>query len=159
MMPKAETLVIRDMTEADVAAVAQLAASCFADAWSERIYRTELNNPYAITLIAEQNGDLIGYLNAGFVLDEVSVNSIAVRDVWRRCGVARTLLESLERRTAAFAATLLLEVRASNEAAMRLYTQFGFERVGLRKRYYHDPEEDAVLMTKFLSGIREGNGL
>ena len=109
------------------------------------------DSPGAVTFVAKSDDDIAGFINLGFVLDEASVNNIAVKKVYRRQGVGKALLNA----AIAYCRDnrlhlLMLEVRKSNLSAIALYEQFGFQAVGFRKRFYSDPEEDAILMNKIL---------
>lgn len=147
-MPRDEQILL--MEEAHVAQVAAIEAECFSEPWSENAFASELKNPNAITLVALCAGRVVGFVNTGFVLDEVSINNVAVTAAFRGQGIARRLLLSLEDWVREFAAVLLLEVRESNTPARALYRSLDYEDVGRRARYYHNPDEAAILMTKFL---------
>lgn len=82
------------------------------------------------------------------MLDEGYIANIAVDPKWRRQGLAGELLEVYCRFAQAHLAFLTLEVRASNEAAIALYVKHGFVQAGVRKNYYQDPKEDALIMTR-----------
>ena len=143
------TIQIEPMSLQTVDAVAQIEAECFSQPWSHDAFVAELSNPAAVTFVANADGEIAGFVNLGVVLDEATVNNIAVKQTYRRCGIGRALL------TAAIdycqnnrLNVLMLEVRQSNRAAIALYERFGFQAVGIRKRFYDEPEEDAVLMNK-----------
>ena len=109
----------------------------------------ELFNPQASFLAAEgENGQVLGYAGLQVVLDEGYIANIAVDPKWRRQGLAGELLEVYCRFAQAHLAFLTLEVRASNEAAIALYVKHGFVQAGVRKNYYQDPKEDALIMTR-----------
>ncbi|MDD6237402.1 MAG: ribosomal protein S18-alanine N-acetyltransferase [Clostridiales bacterium] len=143
------TIQIKPMSLQTVDAVAQIEAECFSQPWSQDAFVAELSNPAAVTFVADVDGEIAGFINLGVVLDEATVNNIAVKQTYRRRGIGRALL------TAAInycqnnrLNMLMLEVRQSNRAAIALYERFGFQAVGIRKRFYDQPEEDAVLMNK-----------
>lgn len=122
---------------------------CFSDPWSRRLLVETLENEAAAMLAAVgENGTVLGYAGIQVVLDEGSVNNVAVRPEFRRQGVASQLLEVFRRfgegRGLAF---LTLEVRASNRAARALYAKHGYVETGRRKNYYRHPQEDAIIMT------------
>ena len=143
------TIQIEPMSAQTTAEVAQIEAECFSQPWSHDAFIAELSNPGAATFVAKSDGVVAGFINLGFVLDEASVNNIAVKKSYHRQGIGKTLLNAAvaycqnNRLT-----TLMLEVRKSNLPAIALYEQFGFQSVGIRKRFYSDPEEDAILMNK-----------
>ena len=136
-------------TLADVQAVAALEQGCFSRPWRQvdiAYFTTEASN---VLLVAEEDGEVLGYVGMSMVLDEGQIQNIATAPTARRRGVASALLASLfEVGKAHDLAVYHLEVRASNEAAQALYRRCGFAEVGRRKSYYIAPTEDAVLMTK-----------
>ena len=104
-----------------------------------------------IFLVAERDGQAVGYVGCQTVLDEGYITNVAVSPDARRQGIARTLIEKLTAEArAAGLAFVTLEVRVSNAPAIALYEGAGFGRVGVRKNFYTAPTEDAVLMTLFL---------
>ncbi len=110
-----------------------------------------MSNEDSVLLAAETaEGTVCGFLTASGVLDEVNIEDVAVREQYRQRGAAKGLLTELLRRTEGNAARINLEVRESNFPAINLYKKFGFEPVGMRKDFYRDPRENAVLMTKIL---------
>lgn len=142
---------ITEMTRAHTAQVAALERCCFADAWSERSITAETENPLALWLVAVQDDRVIGYIGSQTVLDESDMMNLAVEAQARRSGVGRALVDALcERLRQRGSRALSLEVRASNDAALALYRGLGFEQVGLRRGYYRNPKEDALILKKAL---------
>jgi len=139
---------LRRMTSADVDQVAAIEAATFAVPWSRDSFLREMEqNVVARYLVAEKDGCVIGYAGAWVILDESHITNIAVRAEDRGHGYGRALVEALMRYLSNLgAAYATLEVRVSNERAIRLYESVGFIRVGKRKRYYEDNGEDAWLM-------------
>ena len=137
------------MTAAHLPEVAALEKVCFpADPWSEELFRTALEHPRIILLVAEgEDGGVLGYAVLSAVLDEGNLDNIAVAPHCRRQGVADALLSALTDAGRTNLSVLLLEVRASNLPAIALYEKHGFVPVGRRKNYYDAPREDAILMT------------
>lgn len=139
---------ILPMRLAHLPRVAALEKVCFpADPWSEELFRAALESPHTAILLAEEDGAVLGYAVLSVVLDEGSLDNIAVAPEARRRGVADTLLGALIGFGREHLAFLTLEVRVSNAPAIALYGKHGFIPVGRRKNYYTDPREDAVLMT------------
>ncbi len=132
--------------------VADIEAECFTSPWSYEAFFRELSNPNARTWVAvSEDGTAVGFLNAYFVLDEASLNNIAVSAAWRRQGIGRALIETAigycrQNGMVSF----ILEVRKSNLPAITLYEKLGFRKVGERRNFYTLPDEDALLMTKKL---------
>ena len=137
------------MTTAHLPSLVALEQICVpADPWSESLYRAALDNPAVAILLAEgKDGALLGYAVLSTVLDEGSLDNIAVAPEARRNGIADALLSALTAFGREHLTCLMLEVRASNAPAIALYEKHGFAAVGRRKNYYDAPREDAVLMT------------
>lgn len=144
-----DNIIISRVAETDIPALAELEGKSIPEPWSERSFRSAYESKNSILLGAYQGTLLCGYVNAAFVLDEVSVNSIAVSEEFRRQGLGEMLLSALEKEVADFAAFITLEVRGSNLPAQKLYEKLGYENVGLRKNFYSSPVENAILMTKY----------
>lgn len=145
-------LLIRPWRAADLPRVCAIEAACFGEPWSEAMFRDELANPVARCLVCVGRpspavpSDVLGFALWWRVVDELHLHQIAVDPAWRRRGLARRLMEELERRGAAEGAVLIdLEVRPGNHAARALYRGLGFQEVGLRRRYYADGEDAVVL--------------
>lgn len=137
------------MAECHLAALAEIEKACFHAPWSETMLREELDK--GIFLVAERDGQAIGYVGCQTVLDEGYITNVAVSPDCRRQGVGRALIEELAQRARAQGLSFVtLEARASNAPAIALYEGAGFVRVGVRKNFYTAPSEDAVLMTLFL---------
>lgn len=136
------------MTMEHIPQIAALERACFSRPWSEALLQNELWNDSAVIIVAEgEDGTVIGYAGLQTVLDEGYINNVAVREDYRRQGVADELIAAFVRFGQAKLAFLTLEVRASNAPAIALYAKHGFAEAGRRKNYYEDPKEDAVLMT------------
>ena len=137
------------MDEHHVPQIALLERECFADPWSQQSIASELHNPLSLWLVAQEGQTLLGYVGSQTCQDETDMMNIAVSPASRRQGVARALIEALvsalrERGSK----QLTLEVRASNGPARQLYESLGFLQVGLRKNYYRNPKEDALILRK-----------
>ena len=144
---------VRRMTMEDGAAVAEMEHQLFFDAWSEKSILETLSQPNSICLMAEKAGRAAGYILAYRAADEAEIARIAVAKELQRQGVARALLDDFESVCRAQEINkLLLDVRSGNMAARALYEKSGFQEDGIRQRFYRDPEEDAVLMSKAIRG-------
>ncbi len=141
--------IFRNMTEQDVAQIAELEKKVFSDAWtSTGIYETFCQNQ-AFVAVAECNEEIVGYCIIYYVMDEGEIARIAVDEKVRRQGVGRGLLDLVcECCKMQNVHRLLLDVRESNEGARRFYEQYGFTVDGVRKNFYDQPKENAVLMSK-----------
>ena len=145
-------LQIRRMTPGDLNQVMEIEHCSFPLPWSRGSFEKELrDNSYACYLVAEteERGKVAGYAGCWVLFDEAHITTLAVHPAYRRGGIGRMLLAALlELADARGAQQVFLEVRDSNAAARRLYTEFGFEIKGIRKKYYHD--EDALVMVRLL---------
>ena len=129
--------------------------ACFSVPWTRKMLEAELSgNPFAHFLVAKQapqgevgSASIVGYLCFWVVFEEVRLMNLAVIESMRHRGIARSLVSTaLQTGISQSAHRAVLEVRASNQAAQRLYEGFGFSQTAIRPKYYANPEEDAVLM-------------
>ena len=140
---------IKRMEPCHTAEVAALEEKCFSMPWSEKSIASELDNPLSLWFVALFDEQVIGYVGSQFVMDEADMMNIAVKESFRRRGVARELVNALvSALTSRHVHSLTLEVRASNEAAKSLYDAMGFRQVGRRPNYYSAPKEDALILRK-----------
>ena len=141
-------MLIRRMTLADVPAVLAIERATFASPWTEDDFLREMTeNRCARYLVVEEEKRVVAYAGAWCVLDEGHITNIAVEAARRGRGLGAELLQALLQYVANLGVRYLtLEVRRSNAVAQRLYVRAGFQRVGVRKRYYEDNGEDALLM-------------
>ena len=140
---------IKNMAAEHVVQVAELEKVCFSMPWSENSIASELNNIYALWLVAEDNGAVVGYIGSQFSHPEADVMNVAVTPDRRREGIAEVLVDSLIMELKRIGcSSLTLEVRASNDPAIGLYQKIGFHEVGRRKNYYRNPKEDALILRK-----------
>ncbi len=143
---------LRSAREQDLAALLRLEARAFERPWPADAFRQELELPQAELWLAWRGEQLAGYVDFWVVADEVELLNVAVDPEFRRRGLARRLLRLVEERGAERGgAAVYLEVRRTNEAAQALYKAVGYAQIGIRKRYYSDTGEDAVLMSKDLA--------
>lgn len=137
------------MDRSHIDQIAALEQACFSTPWTRQMLENALFDPQASFIVAEDGeGHILGYAGLHVVLDEGYIDNVAVEPDARRHGVASALLDVYCRFGAANLAFLTLEVRASNAAAIGLYEKHGFRPAGLRKGYYSNPKEDAVIMTR-----------
>ena len=144
-------MIIRKMTLQDAPAIADLEKLCFSDPWSEKSIASEVNNPLSYWLVAEENGEIAGYVGSQSVLDAADMMNLAVNPDYRRKGIGKALIDALTQHLMENnVIALLLEVRVSNLPAIALYEKLGFVQVGRRPKYYHNPREDALILRKEL---------
>ena len=138
------------MTADHVAAVAELEKICFGtEAWSEKSVASELANQLSLWLVVLEEDAVAGYVGSQTVMDETDMMNVAVHPDHRRKGIAEALVDALvEALKEKGSHCLTLEVRASNAPAIGLYEKLGFQQVGLRKNYYRNPKEDALILRK-----------
>ena len=142
-----EVVNLRNMVEADLGTVARLEQTCFSDPWSVGLLKDGLSSKWDTLFVAEHQGEICGYAALRVLAGEGEVQRIAVFPGHRRLGIGRKLMEVMVSfSNAQGAEDMTLEVRAGNVAAISLYESYGFVEEGRRKRYYHNPEEDAVIM-------------
>ena len=144
-------MTIREMKRGDVPQIAALERLCFSDPWSETSIAAELENELSLWLVSETDGNVQGYIGSQAVPPDCDIMNLAVTPDARRQRIGRLLLQSLidalHRRGIE---RLFLEVRPSNLPARTLYESFGFVQVGVRKGYYVNPTEDALILRKEL---------
>ncbi|MDQ3816595.1 MAG: ribosomal protein S18-alanine N-acetyltransferase [Acidobacteriota bacterium] len=146
------------MTEHDLLEVVEIEEASGLSIWGWDAYHSELmQGGYTLMFVARNlNGGspqrrIAGFIASRLVGDELHVNNVAVRKEFRRVGIGRALLETvIEKGASRSARHAFLEVRASNRAAQALYKRCGFSITGLRKNYYSDPREDALVMSREL---------
>lgn len=144
-------LEVRKIDENDINKIAALEREIFSDPWSANAIGETLSQKNTVLLGAWQNEHLAGYLIVYYVLDEGEIARIAVESSCRRQGVAGHMMLALENFCEEKGiVNLMLDVRESNEAAIAFYKGCGFVEDGIRKDFYTDPKEDAILMSRQL---------
>jgi ribosomal-protein-alanine N-acetyltransferase len=133
-------------TELD--AILDIDDESFVRPWTREMYEAEIRNPVTRIFVVKQTGTgIVGYCSTWFVPGELHVNNLAIRPAFRRQGLARRLLDHvLAQAQAAGCDRATLEVRRSNEAARRLYERAGFALAAVRRDYYTNPVEDALVL-------------
>jgi ribosomal-protein-alanine N-acetyltransferase len=147
-------VVVRAATEADLSEVVALERVCYTDPWPASAFASLPSNQQVFFYVARHPaGRLAGYVVGWYVLDEGELANLAVAPDLRSRGIGRLLLDAILSDASARGTTqLYLEVRASNTAAIQLYSTRGFEEVGRRARYYRRPTEDALILRRSLAG-------
>lgn len=131
--------------------IAEIERECISGGWSENALRESFENPNAVFFTAVCGTDIAGFINGSYVVDEAELLNIAVSKNFRRTGIAEMLMKSFEKELLSFGVgTVFLEVREGNVPARSLYEKCGYTQNGLRKNYYRNPNENAVLMKKTL---------
>jgi ribosomal-protein-alanine N-acetyltransferase len=139
---------LRRLEQRDLDTVEEIERASYPTPWSRSMFAAELRKPSSIALGAYlEEGDLVGYAFVSRYVDAWHVMNVAVSPAFRRRGIASTLLERLFEVTASDPRRgYTLEVRVSNAEAIRLYERLGFESRGIRRGYYTDNREDALIM-------------
>jgi ribosomal-protein-alanine N-acetyltransferase len=137
---------IRRLTYADLPQVIAIERRAFPAPWSLAMFVLELSKPAGICLAAVENNTLVGYLICSRYDTVWHVMNIAVDPKLQHRGIGSAMLTQLLAEVGDDGARYTLEVRQSNAAAIRLYERFGYRAAGLRRRYYQDNGEDAVIM-------------
>jgi ribosomal-protein-alanine N-acetyltransferase len=142
-----KTLRFEELTADRIPAILEIEVEANRSPWSERSFLNEINHPHGHFLVAIGNGEVVGYGGVWLVIDEAHITNIAVSSAYRKLGIGRKLMTELLAKSKALGMTCsTLEVRASNEPAIRLYQELGFKETASRKSYYPDNKEDAVVM-------------
>ena len=138
---------IRYLKEEDIDGIVEIENLSFKVPWSRKSFEDDIANDMTIYLGAFVGGTPVGYMGLWDILDEGHVTNIAVHPDYRNRGIATALvdrmIEETEKRDIG---AITLEVRRSNDIAIGLYKKFGFKEAGIRKRYYSDNNEDAIIM-------------
>lgn len=143
------TFTVRRMKKEDAVRVAEIEKGIFSVPWSEKSFIDACTTPDNIYLVAEEDGEIAGYCGLWTVLGEGNITNMAVAEEYRQCGVGRMLMEAVEEAGRKKSVDIFfLEVRESNEAARHLYERMGYHNIGVRKRFYERPVENAVVMSK-----------
>ena len=140
-------MIVRLMKDEDTKQVEKIEIKTFSRPWSRQGFLDAMRNKDTIYLVAEEKNEILGYLGLWKSMEEADITNVAVKENARRKGVAGLLLQeakqiALKEGVMAFT----LEVRVSNQAAIRLYEKHGFHSVGRRPGFYEDPKEDALIM-------------
>ena len=156
------SILIRRMTEADLPQVLEIEKENFSVPWSEKSFRDMISRPESVFLVAEETAGLkvdsgrrmpylAGYAGAVTACDQGDVTNIAVRGTRKQRGIGDQLMKHLlEEARKKGAEEIFLEVREHNEPAKQLYRSNRFVEIGIRKGYYADTQEDAILMKRSL---------
>jgi len=141
-------VLVRPMMPEDLDGVMVVEKDSFSAPWSRSAFEEELSqNNLARYLVAVAGDVIVGYAGAWLVINEAHVTNVAVVGMYRREGIGRLLMEKLmELARNNFMESMTLEVRVSNAAARNLYSKLGFVEAGMRKNYYTETKEDALIL-------------
>lgn len=140
---------IRLMDLSDVSQVSEIEKQIFTTPWSEASFKDTIARTDTIYLVACENEEIAGYCGLRQCLEEADITNVAVKQCYRGRHIARNMLTKLiELGVSKGIEAFTLEVRESNENAIKLYLGLGFEPAGIRKNFYQKPVENAVIMWK-----------
>ncbi len=154
-MTNKDEIVFTRADEEHVAQMYEIELKVFPTPWSyDSLYQDVCGHEIAYYIVGLSNGKVISYAGFWFVLDEAHITNVAVRPEYRRKGIGKKMMELLlEEAKSRGVVSISLEVRVSNKAARELYKGLGFTVAGLRKKYYADNNEDALLMNKMMEEL------
>ena len=144
-----QKIVIELMKVDDIKNVLEVEEKSFTIPWHKESFENELKNNLALYLVAKVENKAVGYVGVWRVLDEGHITNVAVHPDFRGRGIAKALVSELLLLCEKDGITsFTLEVRKSNVIAQNIYKSLGFKEEGIRKRYYEDNNEDAIIMWK-----------
>ena len=152
---------IEVMNDSHIDQVLEIERASFPSPWSRTAFESEVSedHKYAYYVVAKKDDQVVGYLGAWLILNEAHITNVAVNPEYRRQGVAEEMIQHLIAQSSKHGIdAVTLEVRVSNTSAQQLYYKLGFEKAGIRPKYYQDNNEDALIMWRLLSnGYRAGS--
>lgn len=138
---------IREMCTADLEQVYTIEEKLFSIPWSKKSFEDALANSENIYLVAQEENQILGYCGLWGVVGEGQITNVAVDKMHQKKGIGGMLLAALlDKGEKKGIGAYTLEVRESNKPALALYEKFNFKNVGIRKNYYEEPTEHAVIM-------------
>lgn len=140
---------IREMTLDDVEQVYHLEKSIFSIPWSKTSFENSIKGKDTLFIVAEKQEEIVGYLGMYLFSEEADISNVVVSKEYRRQHIAKRMLEYIfVQAKSRGVKNVTLEVRETNVAAIRLYERMGFSEAGIRKNYYKEPTENALIMWK-----------
>ena len=138
---------IRKASAKDTTRISELEAEIFSDPWSERSVADTISHEGAMCYVAVRDGEIIAYILGRIIPPEGEIYRIATAPLHRKRGIAYRLLDyAVKCERGHGLETLFLEVRSQNAPARALYNAYGFREIGIRKKYYKNPDDDAIIM-------------
>jgi len=135
------------LKKSHIEGIIEIETLCFAVPWSKNAFLQEIDNEIAYYIVARDGQDIVGYGGMWLILDEAHITNVAVTPQRQREGIANQIVAGLIAKADACQITsMTLEVRVSNARAIHLYKKFGFQDAAIRKDYYEDNHEDALIM-------------
>jgi [ribosomal protein S18]-alanine N-acetyltransferase len=150
-------MIFRPMLEADLEKVVEIEKASMPSPWSKELFEAELKRKLARYFVVEEEGEVAGYMGYWEAPEEAHLINLAIGPKFRQKGMGTAMVDYCLQFAARMGARLAtLEVRDGNEAAKRLYEKCGFRVVAIRKKYYSDNLEDAVVMLRELREEESG---
>lgn len=148
-----DNFIVRAMDFDDLEEVVLLEKECFSDPWSMETFVHEITKNHMasyVVAVDEATGKIAGYAGMWIILDEAHITNVGVLPQYRKKGIGEKLMiRQIKDSIVAGTVKMTLEARISNDPAINLYKKLGFVQVGIRKKYYEDNNEDAVIMWKY----------
>lgn len=142
-------LCVREMTADDVETVSKIESEVFSMPWSAKDFLEMVEADYAYYYVAEWDGEIVGCCGIRNIAGEGEITNVVVAPRFRKKGIAFKMMEYMLEKAAEIGITVCtLEVRVSNQPAIRLYERLGFKGEGVRPHFYDKPDEDALIMWK-----------
>lgn len=146
-MAELKDLIIMKMEKDDIGQILEIENVSFPTPWHRYIFELEMKKPRTLQLVSKSGERVAGYIISWMMYDEVHILNVAVHPEFRRKGIARRLIiDVIDYFYPLGAKSVILEVRISNTAAQKLYHELGFKVLRVRKKYYNDTGEDAIVM-------------
>jgi [ribosomal protein S18]-alanine N-acetyltransferase len=147
-------MIIRRMIDEDLDIIDSLEKKIFSSPWPKKEYEYEIHeNPYGNPYVVLEDNDIVAYFDYWIIFERAEIATIGVREDKRRLGYGQVMLNYIKDKAEKNGCeNISLEVRVSNEKAIKLYEKNGFININIRKNYYDDNHEDAYLMVKPLGG-------
>ena len=141
---------IKEMTISDLDSIADNLQTNYDDFWTYTVFKSELENNNSKYIVAKQNNEIVGFAGIWIAIDIAHITNIVVKKDLRKQGIGTILLQELIKLCKELKMNeVTLEVNENNSKAINLYKKFGFEQVGLRKKYYRTGD-NAIIMTKLV---------
>lgn len=155
MMQKADNIALHriesDANPSVFSALSALDKKCVgAEGWSAESFKSEAEKDNGIVICCYADCCVVGLICGYFAGDEADITSVAVDENYRRCGIAIQLIADFEKSLPDYISEIFLEVRGTNVPAISLYQKCGFEKLSIRKNFYENPTENAVVMVRKL---------
>lgn len=151
-----KSISVEPMLSADLEFVHRIDRRCFPLSWQEGTFLTELGNRYAFYFVARLDGRVVGFCGAWVIAHEAHITTLAVDPDYQGEGIGeRLLIALLEESLLLSASYATLEVRESNQAAHNLYAKYGFVNTALRRNYYKENGENAIVMWALAVNTRD----